>query len=379
MTPLAHNAIAGGWQAAPADRRGGTGRGPLWAAATTVILVGLLITLSLTPLNPDWLAYFLIYDDEGAWLSEQGRDPLFLLYVKAAQRLLGPDSYEDFRTLSGALLLGFTVLLATGRVLRPRAGLVPSLALVIVVLAFASARFTIQIREGLAAALLVWAIAAMIGVSARAKVGPAAWMLLLAAALVHGGTAIYLVVALVAVLWPGLRGPQGTAQGAWASLWLLALAFAVVVPLSLSSPDDAAFLARSFGDRVDEFTELNAERVLLQVAYLVAAGFVCRETMRATASLPLASPARAFLRVLGGPLLFCLIGLTLGAVLVSAPNALIASFSRFVYLCMGLCLLVATFGGGRRAPLIGVCLFMVADQIRVIVVSATALIEAAGL
>lgn len=378
MTPLAPD-VAGAAVHSTRALRGvpATGRVPLWATGLTAILVGLLIWASLTPFNPDWSAYLIIYDDEGAWLSEQGRDALFLLYMDAARRLLGPDSYEDFRALTGAVLVAFAALLAAGRVLRPRAGDVSSWVLIFVVLAFVSARFTIQVREGLAAALLVWAIATMIGSSIRTRVGTGTWLLLLAAALIHAGTAIYLAVAIVVALSPGLRTPKPTATGSW--LWLLALAIAVIVPLTLSGPDDATFLARSFGERVDEVTELNAERVLLQLAYLAAAGFVFRETMRATTSLPATSQARAFLRLLGGPLLFCLIGLTLMSVLVSAPNALIASYSRFAYLCMGLCLLVATFGGGRRAPLVGVSLFMIADQIRIVVVSATALIDAAGL
>ena len=353
-------------------------RVPLWGAVVTVGLVGLLIWLSLTPLNPDWLAYLSIFGDEGAWLSEQGRDPLFLFLVDLARNALGPDSYEDFRAITGLYLGAFTALLAFGRVLRPRAGEVSSWALIAVILGFALTRFTIQIREGIAATLILWALASMISSSTRAKGSRLAWILLLAAALIHVGTAVYLAVAMLVALLPGLRSPERASQGTWSALWCLAVVVAISVPLAFSGSDDANFLARSIGERVDDISVLTTEKVLLQLAYGAVVWTVGRQTRLLADGLQPQSSARAFVRLLGGPLLVCLYGLTVTSVLVSEPNAIISSYSRFVYLCLGLCLVLAAFGGGRRMPLILSSLLLIGDQVRIVAESAYEMLDAAG-
>jgi hypothetical protein len=136
--------------------------------------------------NGDWFGYGEIWDQNGAWLLRQGRDPLFLGLIEAARAVFGPNGYDDFRL---ALYAGFTSFAIWMAFKLPGAA-TPVIAAP-AVLAAVMMKFVVQIREGVAF------VFALLAVFVILKNFPCRWLLagllFLCAALCHGGEYIFLV------------------------------------------------------------------------------------------------------------------------------------------------------------------------------------------
>src|SRR6185312_10951116 len=132
---------------------------PWWFFALIMVLFGALLQLSMSKLNPDWFSYQLIYESKGAWLSDQGRDPVFLILTAYLAKLFGPQGYEASRIFLAFYFLLFVALLSSGCIfkLNRTKGAYVFLMVALVYLGFT--RFTIQIREGLAMTPVVLSLA----------------------------------------------------------------------------------------------------------------------------------------------------------------------------------------------------------------------------
>ena len=82
--------------------------------AGLLVLCGMLYLNSLLtgPRSADWRGYACLFDDEGGWLSAQGRDPAFIWVMAQARRVFGVSGYEAFRETIFVVFAGFAVWLA---------------------------------------------------------------------------------------------------------------------------------------------------------------------------------------------------------------------------------------------------------------------------
>lgn len=335
------------------------------AALCAVIVVGVLLYLSLSPLNPDWYAYELIYDGEGFWLSEQSRDPLFLFGIGLARAIFGLNGYEDFRQFTAVAFAIFAALLAFGGVFSyPKIGRAYSAALFVAVTGFALSRFTIQIREGLASIAVLVALAQLLRPYWRPRRTTSAALLLTAAALIHAGAAIYLAAFLLPLLWPSLRFKSKPVVWTWLSV-AATISAALVTWLRVGLGEDS-FLATSIGDRFMDESERGVEKIALQLLYGVVVWALARTVARSSSLGSLRSYERSVVLVATGPLLWFAFGLVVGSVISEAPIAVTSSYSRLLYLVLGVALVIATFVEARRGSLVFCGVFMITDQVRII-------------
>ena len=189
-------------------------RGP--AVAGLLLVLGLMAWLK-EDLNPDWISYAFVYNDGGAWLAEQKRDPLFLMLVGALRSLFGPDGYPAFRYTVAGYFAIFTYLLLRGRVLPFDAGSTPRWPLLLLgMLPFVAPRFTIQIREGLALTLVLVGMAWLSAAPSRTGRTVVAIAFFVAATLLHSAVGILLLALLAGIV---IR--QICMQSIGLELWIL--------------------------------------------------------------------------------------------------------------------------------------------------------------
>lgn len=134
--------------------------------------------------DPDYEAYRLIYDWGGHWIAERGRDPLFVEFISRASEDL---NYEAFRTVL-ALFFGFGLFVVARRLRYFTAsGIGFKEALFLLPLIFL--KFHIQIREG--AALLLWLYAITANKGQSNLRSPVFWILSIVSSAIHASAVIW--------------------------------------------------------------------------------------------------------------------------------------------------------------------------------------------
>ena len=181
----------------PARLRRRKNRHSAWAVALLgFIAINLLYFVG--ELNADWAAYEYLFNVGGGWLSDQGRDKSFLGLMAAAKAL---GDYEHVRLVIAIYFCAFAVLffrhwrrhLTNKTYLWAFVGLLPMLV----------PKFTVVVREGLAATLVLVAFTVLFEREVRYRGFKALWpscVLLAAAASIHSGTIVFLVALLVPVV-----------------------------------------------------------------------------------------------------------------------------------------------------------------------------------
>lgn len=358
----------------------------LGTALLAVLLSLLLMQWLSEGLNPDWQGYALLYQDAGAWLAEQGRDPLFLLFIGVGSALLGPDGYLAFRALVGlyfALFLFWLLRRPFGPPELPRQG---AWLLLLGLLPFVAPRFTIQIREGLALTLVLagaaWLSrahapvtcagvqAGMRSLAAGAASHPAwpAVLLFLAAGAMHSASAV-----LLAALLGGLLLRLLCSDTIRLELWLLlSISMAVTAGIALAA---LLLLATPAGlERVEtlygELADTQAELSLAKWAYwglygLGLLAFAAR-VRRLYQQRALPSGLRQWLGMVA---LVFLPAVYLTALLLLAnglPAIVVAGAARVQNMLLAVGLLVLALRGQLNRRLGLLCLLVLVDQARVI-------------
>jgi hypothetical protein len=171
----------------------------------------------------DWSGYQAMYDGRGAYLARQGRDPLFVWLIVRAGDLLGGGGYDTFRWL----LFGLFVMVGSGWAgasVLAGSGL---LASVLTVGAAFLLKSLVQIREGLAFLVLLVSLCGLVRGAPRVMAASGCGALL--AALIHSGTAIFVLAWLLAAALPGLSGAPLARRrvGLWLTVGALALGVGV--------------------------------------------------------------------------------------------------------------------------------------------------------
>jgi hypothetical protein len=163
--------------------------------AVILLFVALNIIYFTDDLNPDWKSYLRLFEEDGAWLADRGRDPGFVFLIDILKSV---GNYEQARILFGTYFLIFTAWflcrwkqhLGNNTVLWSFAGLLPLLI----------PKYTVQIREGLAQTLVLLAFTLLYERERRLKLMRATWpafLLLGLAGTIHGSTLLFFLATLI--------------------------------------------------------------------------------------------------------------------------------------------------------------------------------------
>lgn len=348
---------------------------------TALLGMGLVLALMVwlqDELNPDWLGYAAIYQNSGAWLADQGRDPLFLLLMGTMSTLFGPDGYETFRIVLAGYFAVFTYLLLRSRQV-PEGGRNQSwLLLLLGLLPFVAPRFTIQIREGLALTLVLIGMAllnraapaatAIAGRVKRAALWPTV-LLFAAGAALHSGTAV-LLLALLAALAVRHVCAGAVRLELWLllSLGLLAVATsAVVSTLGLATPAGRALVDELYGLLADEDVTVSLAKWTYWGVYglgvLTLAGRVRGLYQRGLLPDGL-RPVLGVVTLVMLPAIYVTALLLLGA---GMPAIVVSGAARLMNMLLSVSLLVLALRGELNLRLGLFCVLVLVDQARVIV------------
>lgn len=212
-------------------------------------------------LNADWKAYSRLFEEDGAWLANSGRDPGFVFLVELIKSIGG---YEHFRIIIGIYFLIFTTWflcrwrshLENNIMLWSFAGLLPLLI----------PKYTVQIREGLAQTLVLLAFTLLYEREWRLKILQATWLpfiLLVLAGSIHGSTIIFLLAALIPFCVHNIFGSSN-----WQRILLFSALISVlgiVIGLSMVKWDE--FVLNAASTFLGDLSSVEAETNIFKVVY----------------------------------------------------------------------------------------------------------------
>lgn len=370
---------------------GASGRPPWWVPTLIIACFGGLLNFSFSNLNPDWLSYQLIYESGGAWLSEQSRDPAFLTLTSLMASFLGANGYETYRVLLAVYFMVFIALLSAGRIFKINLAGGGYLTLMLALMYLGFTRFTIQIREGVAFSIVIFAIALFAkdsciqkrnmhravrkgNVLPRLQVS-GAWILLFLASLFHASMLFVLLIALAA--WWATKRRKARNSMSWPShvrpwrmrfLWVLAflLAGAAVAQLYFGGTLKI-FAAETAGDRLVDVKALSAMQLGLWCLYGWVCWLVNREVRVGVEQGQLSNMFATFLRVLSGPAVMTTYLSVMLALLLAVTPLVITGYVRLLHMLLALVLLCLAVIGRRGWSMVAVGGFLIADQVRAIV------------
>ncbi len=320
----------------------------------------LLIWVSLSPLNPDWFSYQDIFENEGTYLVEQGRDPMFTALVIFFGSL--GFSYELFREVLGYFFLSFIIYLS----LRLSRGdsFSAVLSLFFSVAAFAFSRYSIQIREGLALTLVILAILRLDNRArsmGRVRDVIACVLMLLGALFTHILSGVFFLAVFASLVTSGvLRGKR----------WRFLIHFGCFVlglfwlgSLFLGLWEE--FFLLNLGDRVVEASTIGPAKIFLWFIY----GMICFWLRRESVVIRQKETPQAFVKTiefLTGPIALVALLSVYTLVLSEAPTLMVGIFSRVVHAIVAINLLLVARSSSKHSTLILISIFLILDQARAI-------------
>lgn len=339
---------------------------PHWLSLNALVCsaVVAVLVLNLTEfLNPDWFGYRLIYEDDGSWLAEQGRDPLFLLLISASRVVFGADGYDAARSALSAYFIAFSYLLCAGRVLplgRPGPTLV---SLLIALLIFTTTRFTIQIREGLAMTMVLFALRP---VMLREVMPARTWVLMGCAVLIHAGT-ILLLVTLLLSRWALAR--RLIAAAIHDSMKRLSL-FAAVVGGLLAGLVLSAGGTDAVVDTLFDTTSASTGTLLGKFMYWLVMGaliaLLAREATQSFTPRSSTGQTTTFVGLLALLVLPAIYSMIIVQLLAGGPLVIISGTARALHLVVAILVMLVSLRRGLSFSAGGATLLLTADQMRVI-------------
>jgi hypothetical protein len=167
--------------------------------------------------DPDYEAYRLLYETGGGWLAEYGRDPLFLMLINTFSDNLSL-TYEGFRyilcTVIGASLF---LLLPRLRIFsQHHFGFISAIFLT----PFIFLKLHVQIREGLALLIWLFAVTSYGGILYRSVRSVSFWCLAVLSCMMHASVIIWWLAAVTCGL-----GKRPTVRGQAIATFVLFLIF----------------------------------------------------------------------------------------------------------------------------------------------------------
>lgn len=120
-----------------------------------LLLVFWCVVIYLEEKNPDWFGYQRLFED-GAWLAESGRDYGFLLLVKTFKLFVG-NNYLLFRRITYIVFSIIVLIFLSENFLKSKTKESNTLLFSVAFIPLFFLRYTMQIREGFAISLVIFA------------------------------------------------------------------------------------------------------------------------------------------------------------------------------------------------------------------------------
>lgn len=347
-----------------------------WLNVFIVVLgLGGLLWLGSSEFNPDLQSYRVIYESGGAWLSDQGRDPLFILLITLSSNLFGPSSYESFRLILSFYFLLFGAFLAWGKIIPMAVNRWVVLQLPLAIVSFGMTRFTVQIREGLASTLILFGFACIMRSDSTVnfmKRQILIWVGLVlvgCAALVHLGT-IFIFIGLVLVFFSQRMGIIKANR--MKLLWVV-ISFIGVMLLgwvAMGGPL-AQYISPDYGISEQVYYADESKLSLSKLIFWGGYGVVCALIAKAVSELVSKGQLRGrlagMLVVISGPITFVTIISIYVLIIIGAPSLFTDQYVRLLNLLLGINLLFVASLSNRSMVVILSSLFLMSYQIRSIV------------
>jgi hypothetical protein len=329
--------------------------------------------------NPDWRTYESIYDDAGGYLAAQGRDPLFTLLIQSAHEALGAGGYEFFRIVVFAVVAANATMLAlrmpTDKQLNPCKGVQSTVGSVLQGLTIAACvtaafltKSVIQVREGLAFALVAAAIFRVMRCRVdgrRAQV--LIYSLLTAAVLIHNGTTAYLIVYALAHMSSLVFQRRGRKIGSchYAVMALAAVSGVAVGMYALYASEPLQEALQQLGVEASSESEASGLKLLFWVAQGGLLLLVVKELLHAAEEMPDVIGAR-FAVVHATFVLPFLYVLSVYMIVTSQPLPILSMVGRMLATAFGIALLGLVLRQRATILSLAAALFLIVDQLRVI-------------
>ena len=334
--------------------------------------LGSLLWLGFSNYNPDWQSYKLIYETSGAWLSDQGRDPLFLLLIALFTSTFGPSSYEAFRLVISFYFLFLSTVIAWGRIIPIAHSRWMAIQFPLAIISFGITRYTVQIREGLATTLILLGFTCIMRSDANSnpmKRQILIWLgftLVGCAVLIHLGT-IFIFAGLLLAIFTQRAGKikASRMKYIWAIVSIIGFLFlgwvAVGGLLALVNSSELGISERIYF--ADE-ASLTLSKLLLWVGY----GLVCVLIAKTIKGLVLAGKVRgrlgAVLVVISGPLTFVVIISIYILIIIGSPSYFVGQYTRLLNILLGINLIFVASVSNRVALIVFCSLFLMTYQVR---------------
>jgi hypothetical protein len=321
--------------------------------------------------NPDWLGYETLYGEQGAWLADFGRDPLFIWFMGRAYDLFGRYGYEDFRVaILGCFLIIAALSVCVIPLQRHLSLVLNALAVSIGVGAMFLTKVTVQIREGMALSLIAASILLILRPPKRDlwRSSWPAYGLLVVAALIHAGTAIYWALySLTYLILCVRRGSVMRSDFRSAGLFFLAVVCAVLTGRYIASSTNSALDALTQFGMADDPAQ--TEGWWLKYVYWAAYGGVVltlrRDLVRAERTMSTRS-ASAWASTVSFILLFLYV-LAICLIAMEQPGSVVSVVARMLSTGAGIALWILLLRGWATSSTLIAALFLVVDQVRTIV------------
>lgn len=337
----------------------------LMAALGTVIgLTAMYGLLGARDGPSDWMGYQQLFDRQGGYLAEAGRDPLFVALLKAAKVVFGGNGYEGFRLLLFVAMASFAARLTY---LCPTIRVSP-ITTALVGVAIWGIKSAVQIREGVALVFVAWGVAHALR---HPKSTPFALLAGCALGyLTHQGTAPFLLAAIVGIGCLAL--PNRALSGWWPQRLLMVLAIGVGFAVAALCVLNARAVELAL---VDMTEDRNAEAIIgpLKAVFWVAQGAVMLglrwqliEAVRGRSKL-----AFAFSSVLASFVLPSLYVATAGLVATRYYLPAATAFGgRLLFTAETVALMIVALGGRGNWITLALAAALVAEQVRLMIVTA---------
>jgi hypothetical protein len=324
--------------------------------------------------NPDWQGYYNIFSN-GAWLSDEKRDPAFLWLVDLSRALFG-NNYLAFRALIRAYFLVYIFLLGLGCMLKPLNHQVNFFAIFFALLSFILIRFTIQIREGLAISVFIMLLSRLYnskeytdnGMTNTILNGMLGCLVLLFASMLHGGLYIYLIVFAMAFVFTIIKKYSVNQYNQlYFSLFYLCLLFVGVFPFVFSNFFDPNQLLSTERFDLEEVSKLTAGKIAYWAVYSCLILLLRKKVVSSKHCLNNYELGAVFLDLIAGILMLVLLLFVLVGIFFKLPSSVVTVFIRLLNLNCGILLILLSFNKKDTIFIILFSIFILTDQVRTVI------------
>ena len=327
-----------------------------------------VIAISNNQLNPDWLAYKIIYEEGGAWLAETGRDPLYMIINNAHKYILN-ISYEEYRKLLSAYFIFFTYLLVNARLFKSNEKNLDVILLILAVTSLVIIRFTVQIREGIGLTLALLGYLKLFEISDKSmnwsKIFWAAVLLTLASLFHSSFTPSLLIVLFVYLIDKKF---DDKLKNSFINLFLIVVFFIFIYDLNFNLLIGNFILEKGGGREI--LGDASIAEQLLKVSFLCFLGLVTRFTLsHQKDKFKERKYLHLVLLVISGPIqLFITISI-IYLILNGYSKLVIGDFFRQLSLFINISLFLSVISGCRSKILNIMTLILILENIRGLIVA----------